>query len=153
MQNKYKRRDHVKGSALSVVKSYEAYKREIKDEENKILSLGGSNYELVGNERVFLPNGKGGVNSPTENKAIQRDKIHNSYKYRCVKAVECALRELPIEATPAIAKKIRQAIYSSCTKGRYFNFDRSGIDGLSRSTFYRYRNCFLFLVAKKTGIL
>ena len=153
MQNKYKLPDHVKGSALSVVKCYEAYRREIKDEENKILSLGSRNYELVGNERVFLPNGKGGVNSPTEDKAIQVDKIHNSYKYRCVKAVESALRELPIEATPAIANKFRQAIYSSCVKGRYFNFDRSGIDGLSRSTFYRYRNCFLFLVAKKTGIL
>ena len=153
MQNKYKLPDHVKGSALSVVKCYEAYKREIKDEENKILSLGGSNYELVGNERVFLPNGKGGVNSPTENKAVQLDKIHNSYKYSSIKKDKSELRELPIEATPEIAKKIRQAIYSSCTKGRYFNFDRSGIDGLSRSTFYRYRNCFLFLVAKKTGIL
>ncbi|MGN0548048.1 MAG: hypothetical protein ACI4IM_00450 [Acutalibacteraceae bacterium] len=153
MQNKYKLPDHVKGSALAIVKSYEAYKRDIKDEENRILSLGGSNYESVGNERVFLPNGKGGVNSPTENKAMQLEKLHNSYKYRCVKAVESALRELPIEATPAIAKKIRQAIYSSCTKGRCFNFDRSGIDGLSRSTFYRYRNCFLFLVAKKIGIL
>ena len=153
MQNKYKLPDHVKGSALAVVKAYEAYKREIQAEENRILSLGGSNYESVGNERVFMPNGKGCANSPTENKAMQLEKLHNSYKYRCVKAVESALRELPIEATPAIAKKIRQAIYSSCTKGRYFNFDRSGIDGLSRSTFYRYRNCFLFLVAKKTGIL
>ena len=153
MQNKYKLPDHVKGSALSVVKCYEAYRREIKDEENKILSLGGSNYESVGNERVFLPNGKGGVNSPTENKAMQLEKIHNSYKYRCVKAVESALRELPIEATPAIAKKIRQAIYSSCTKGRCFNFAYAGLDCIGKTTFYRYRNIFLFLVAKKIGIL
>lgn len=153
MQNKYKLPDHVKGSALAVVKSYEAYKRDIKDEENRILSLGGSNYETVGNERVFLPNGKGGVNSPTENKAMQLEKLHNSYKYRCVKAVESALRELPIEATPAIAKKIRQAIYSSCTKGRYFNFAYAGLDCIGKTTFYRYRNIFLFLVAKKIGIL
>ena len=32
MQNKYKLPDHVKGSTLSVVKCYEAYKREIKEE-------------------------------------------------------------------------------------------------------------------------
>ena len=153
MQNQYKIPDHVKGSALSVVKCYEAYRREINDEENKILSLGGSNYESVGNERLFLPNGKGGVNSPTENKAIQLEKIHNSYKYRCVKAVESALRELPIEATPAIANKIRQAIYSSCVKGRYFNFYYAGLDCIGKTTFYRYRNVFLFLVAKKIGIL
>lgn len=153
MQNKYKLPDYVRANALAVVKSYEAYKREIKDEEKRILSFGSGHYETIGKERVYLPNGKGGSGSPTEYKALQLERLHNSYKYKCVQAVEKALKELPIEATPAIAKRIRQAIYSSCKKGRCFNFDYAGINCMGKTTFYRYRNIFLFQVAKKIGIL
>ena len=36
MQNRYKLPDHVKGLALAVIKSYEAYKREIQTAGNEL---------------------------------------------------------------------------------------------------------------------
>lgn len=153
MQNKYKLPDYARSSALSVVKSYEAYKKDIKDEENRILSFGSSHYETVGKERVYLPSGKGGSSSSTEDQAMQLERLHNSYKYRCVQTVENSLKELQIDGTAELVKKVKQAIYSSCKKGRCFNFDRAGIKGISRPTFYRYRNIFLALVAQKMNFV
>lgn len=153
MQNKYKLPDYARSSALSVVKSYEAYKKDIKDEENRILSFGSGHYETVGKERVYLPSGKGGSSSPTEDQAMQLERLHNSYKYRCVQTVENSLKELQIDGTAELVKKVKQSIYSSCKKGRCFNFDRAGIKGISRPTFYRYRNIFLALVAQKMNFV
>lgn len=115
MQNKYKLPDHVKGLALAVIKSYEAYKREIQTAEN--------------------------------------EQVKNSCKRQCVEAVEKSFVELSFGGDPLTAYKIKQALYSSCQKGRYFNFDYAGIDTISKTTFYRIRNRLLYLIAQKMEFL
>lgn len=115
MQNRYKLPDHVKGLALAVIKSYEAYKREI---------------QTVGNEP-----------------------LNNSCKRQFVEAVEKSFFELSFSGDPVTAYKIKQALYSSCKKGRYFNFDYAGIDTISKTTFYRMRNYLLYLIAQKMEFL
>lgn len=150
MQNKYKMRPYEKQQAIAIVKGYNDYKRYIKDEESRILSFGSGNYESSGGERAYQPHGKGGTSSPTENKALQFERLHNSYEYRCVKAVEKAFDSLPLEHyNGELAKKIRRAIYSSCVKDKNsFNFERSGIIGLERSRFYQLRSLFLISIIK-----
>lgn len=108
MQNKYKLPDHVRAAALTVVKSYEPFKRDIETEENEC-------------------------------------------KYSFVQAVESALDEILKEENQIYSLKLRQALLRSCECGRKFNFDYSCIDCMSRSTFYRRKNQFLYLIADKLG--
>ena len=153
MQNKYKLPDYVRSSALSVVKSYEAYKKDIKDEENRILSFGSGHYETIGQERVYLPSGKGGKSSPTEDQAMQLERLHNSYKYRCVQVVENSMSEVFKYDDFKYSLKIRQALLQSCVDGRNFTFTYSGIDGMSCSTFYRLKNQFLYIISVKMNFI
>lgn len=149
MQNKYKLPDYLRLNALVIVKSYEAYKKDVKDEENRIFSFGSANYETVGQERVYLPSGKGGKSSPTEDQAMQLEKLHTGYPYKCTQAVDSALDTVLKNYTRTHSEKIRAALIRSCECGRTFNFDYSGIDGLSRRTFYRLKNQFLYQICKK----
>ena len=149
MQNKYKLPDYLRLNALAVVKSYKSYKNEVKDEENRIFSFGNANYETVGQERVYLPSGKGGKISPTEDQAMQLEKLHNSYPYKCVQAIDDALDVVLKNYVGMHSEKIGAALIRSCECGRTFNFDYSGIDGLSRRTFYRLKNQFLYQICKK----
>lgn len=153
MQNKYKLPDYARSSALSVVKSYEAYKKDIKDEENRILSFGSGHYETVGKERVYLPSGKGSSSSPTEDQAMQLERLHNSYKYRCVQTVESSMSEVFKYDDFKYSLKVRQALLQSCVDGRNFTFTYSGIDGMSCSTFYRLKNQFLYIISVKMNFI
>lgn len=149
MQNKYKLPDYVRAQALAVVKSYEAYKRDVKNEENRILTLGGGRYETIGNERVYLPTGKGGSSSPTEDKAVQLEALHNSYKYKCIQAVEESLRKILLHDDPNYSAKVKKALLRACKEGRNFSFSYSDVDGLSRASFYRLKNQFLYSISVK----
>ena len=75
----------------------------------------------------------------------------NECKYSFVQAVESALDEILKEENQIYSLKLRQALLRSCECGRKFNFDYSGIDCMSRSTFYRRKNQFLYLIADKLG--
>ncbi|MBO5019286.1 MAG: hypothetical protein J6D52_01340, partial [Clostridia bacterium] len=100
-------------------------------------------------ERAFMPSGKGGKSSAVENQAMRLLSLHNSFDYRCNKAIDEALDSLPLSSyNPELAKKVRDMIFLSCKIGRQFNFDYSGLTGISRRTFYRLRNRFLFQTAK-----
>lgn len=149
MQNKYKLPDYLKLNALAIVKSYKSYRKEIEDEENGIFSFGSGHYETIGQERVYLPSGKGGKSSPTEDQAMRLEKLHTSYPYKCVQAVDSALDSVLKNYTRTHSEKIRAALIRSCECGRTFNFDYSGIDGLSRASFYRLKNQFLYQICKK----
>lgn len=150
MQTKYKMQPYERQQAIAIVKAYKAYKTDVLSEEKSILFLNGGKYETIGDERAFQPHGKGGKSAPTEDKALRLQKLHESYKARCVQAVEYALASLPIKHyTPELQKKVRQALFTSCVKGRYFRFEYSALDGIGRATFYRIRNQFLFEVIEK----
>ena len=150
MQTKYKMQPYERQQAIAIVKSYKAYKADVLNEEKSILSLSGGKYETIGDERAFQPHGKGGKSAPTEDKALKLQKLHESYKARCVQAVEYAFARLPIKHyTPELQKKVKQALFASCVKGRYFRFEYSALDGIGRATFYRIRNQFLFEVIEK----
>ena len=136
-------------NALAIVKSYKSYKKEVNDEENRIFSFGSANYETVGQERVYLPSGKGGKSSPTEDQAMQLEKLHTSYPYKCVQAVDDALNTVLKNYAHIHSEKIRAALIRSCECGKTFNFTYSGIDGLSRASFYRLKNHFLYQICKK----
>lgn len=153
MQNKYKLPDYVRAQALAVVKSYEAYKRDVKNEENRILTLGGGRYETIGNERVYLPTGKGGLSSPTEDKAVQLEALHSSYKYKCIQAVEESLREILLHDDPSYSAKVKKALLQACKEGRNFSFAYSGVEGMSCSTFYRLKSQFIYLISIKMNFI
>ena len=154
MQNKYKMPSDVRRTVISIVQGYDRRRIKLKRDEDRIIKLGGGKYEEKDGERVFLPSGKGGKSSAVENQALELMRLHDSWDYRCNKAIDEALAALPLDGyTPELAKKVREKILFSCQIGRQFNFDYSGIDGVSHRTFYRKRNIFLFIVAKKLNLI
>lgn len=155
MQNKYKMPSDVRRTVISIVQGYERRKIQLRRDEEDILSLGSGKFETVTGddgketERAFMPSGKGGKSSAVENQAMRLLSLHNSFDYRCNKAIDEALDSLPLSSyNPELAKKVRDMIFLSCKIGRQFNFDYSGLTGISRRTFYRLRNRFLFQTAK-----
>lgn len=155
MQNKYKMPPDVRKTVISIVQGYERRKIKLRRDEEKILSLGSGKFETVKDddgketERAFMPSGKGGKSSVVENQAMRLLNLHNSLDYKRNDAIDKALANLPLNGyTPELAEKIMEKIMESCQTGR-FNFDYSGLQGVSRRTFYRLRNRFLFYIAKK----
>ncbi len=160
MQNKYKMPSDVRRTVISIVQGYERRKIELRCDEEDILSLGSGKFETVTDdkgketERAFMPSGKGGKSSAVENQAMRLMNLHNSFDYRCNKAIDEALKSLPLsDYNPELADKVRVKIMESCQIGRRFNFDYSGLTGISRRTFYRLRNRFLFHTAKKLDFI
>lgn len=160
MQNKYKMPPDVRRTVISIVQGYERRNIELRRDEEEILSLGSGKFETVKDddgkdtERAFMPSGKGGKSSAVENQALRLMNLHDSFDYRCNKAIDEALSSLPLSAYNAeLAKKVRDMIFLSCKIGRRFNFARSGIVGIERSRFYQLRSVFLLTVAKKLDLL
>lgn len=159
MQNKYKMPPDVRRTVISIVQGYERRKIELRRDEEDILSLGSGKFETVKDaegkdtERAFMPSGKGGKSSAVENQAMRLLNLHNSFDYRCNKAIDEALDSLPLSAyNTELAKKIRETIKLSCADGR-FCFARSGIVGIEQTRFYQLRSIFLLSVAKKLKYL
>lgn len=160
MQNKYKMPSDVRRTVISIVQGYERRKVELKRDEEDILSLGSGNFETVTDdksketERAFMPSGKGGKSSAVENQAMRLMNLHNSFDYRCNKAIDEALATVPLDGyTPELAKKVREKIFLSCILGKRFCFERAGIVGIEKSRFYQLRTVFLISIAKKLNLL
>ena len=154
MQNKYKMPSDVRRTVISIVQGYDRRRIKLKRDEDRIIKLGGGKYEEKDGERVFLPSGKGGKSSAVENQALELMRLHDSWDYRCNKAIDEALAALPLDGyTPELAKKVREKILFSCQIGRQFCFSRSGIVGIEASRFYQLRSIFLLFVAKKLNLL
>ncbi len=158
MQNKYKLPDDIRRTVIDLVKGYERRKKKIAQKECEICSTPGGRYETIktelGEERVFLPSGKGGTSSPIEQQAARLEKLHQGFDYKCVKAIESSLDALPLKNyNPELAKKVRECIIASCIYGKKFKFRYSGIVGIEVSRFYQLRSLFLISVAQKLDFL
>lgn len=158
MQNKYKLPDDIRKTVIDLVKGYERRKKKIAQKEREICSTPGGRYETVktelGEERVFLPSGKGGTSSPIEQQAARLEKLHQGFDYKCVKAIESSLDALPLKNyNPELAKKVRDCIIASCVYGKKFKFRYSGIVGIEATRFYQLRSLFLISVAQKLDFL
>lgn len=160
MQNKYKMPPDVRKTVISIVQGYERRKIKLRRDEEDILSLGSGKFESVKDddgketERAFMPSGKGGKSSVVENQARRLLNLHNSFDYRCNKAIDEALDSLPLSAyNTELAKKVRNMIFLSCILGKRFSFERAGIVGIEKSRFYQLRSVFLISIAKKLGYL
>lgn len=158
MQNKYKLPDDIRKTVIDLVKGYERRKKKIAQKEREICSTPGGRYETIktelGEERVFLPSGKGGTSSPIEQQAARLERLHNSFDYKCVTAIDSALEALPLKNyNPELAKKVRDCIIASCVYGKKFKFRYSGIVGIEASRFYQLRSLFLISVAQKLDFL
>lgn len=157
MQNKYKLPSDVRRTVIGIVCGYHRRKKELIQKENEICSVSGGKYETIPNEdwhkevRVYMPSvSSGKVVSVVENQANELFKLHESFDYRCNEAIEKALNELELDSyNKELSDKIKKDIIISCEEGKKFKFYRSGIDGISESTFYRLRLRFLYSVAKK----
>ncbi len=149
MQNKYRMPDYARNQALGVVRGYADYKAWLKNEEAKISFLGSA---LNAQSK-----GKGATSAPTEIQALRLAKLNDTYKARCVRAVDEAFEELPLQDfSPLLAKRIKQTIYNCCIKGKNnftYRYTTLSTEGISRDYFYRMRARFLYLVALKMEII
>ena len=158
MQNKYKLPDDIRKTVIDLVKGYERRKKKIAQKEREICSPLGGRYETIktelGEERVFMPSGKGGTSSPIDQQAVRLERLHQGFDYRCVKAIDSALEALPLKNyNPELAKKVRDCIIASCVYGKKFKFRYSGIVGIEASRFYQLRSLFIISVAQKLDLL
>lgn len=154
MQNKYKLPPDVRKSVLHLVEGYERRRKKITALERDITALDGARFETHGSERVYTPSGKGSTGDPTEVKAMRLVKLHESFDYKCVRAIEDALAALPIgHYPPELAEKIRRTILISCAIGKRFKFRYSGITEIEVAHFYRLRSQFLYTVAEKLDFI
>lgn len=157
MQNKYKLPPDVRRTVISLVQGYNRRKKELRKREDEICSVGSARYETIrhsddwrDDERVYLPTGKGGVSSPVETQVLALMDLHKSFDYRCNQSIDEALKELQLDSyNKEFSEKVRKTIIISCEEGKNFKFYRSGIDGISKPTFYRLRSQFLYVLAKK----
>ncbi len=157
-QNSYKLPSDVRLTLINIVKGYDRRAQLIKEKEEEICSVGGgSKYETYivasGEERrTFLPFGKGGTSSPVENQAERLEGYHNSFDYRCNKAIDDALNELSLEKYKN-AQIIKNGILNSIKNYRNYPFSQTMIDEISEKTFYGLRIKFLYILAKKLNFL
>ena len=162
MQNKYKLPPDVRKSVIHLVEGYERRKRKIKAREDDILSISSVRYETalfkngksIEECRVYTPGGKGKKSSPVEDAALKLEKLHNSFDYKCVKAIDEALESLPLHNYEnELAARIKKAIIVSCAIGKKFKFRYSGIVGIEASYFYALRSRFLYIIAVKLDFI
>lgn len=164
MQNKYKLPEDVRGSILYMLRGLERRRREMREAERNICSLNGSARTRAtvdgGDVYVFLPSAHAGGASAVESKADELAKLHESFDYKFITAVESADRQVrcAMEAAgfPAsLRDKVVSQLYNSFKPGRQFNYYHTDLDvcGISQPKFYRLRNEFLRHIAKELEML
>ena len=161
MQNKYQLPPDVRRTVIGLVQGYNRRKRELLKSEEEICSVGSARYETIHNsespeddERVYLPLGKGGVSFPVESQAFALMNLHNSFDYNCNRIIEKALEELPMYYyNKDLVSKIKKNLILSCELGKKFSYPYWEIIGIDKSTFYRIRQHFLYIVAQKFNFI
>lgn len=159
MQNKYKLPDDVRRTVISIVRGQERRKREYKEAYDNILNSSGAKYVTYnmqnGNAeqeqaRAYLPAAKNAkVISDTERKTLALEALENSQDTQTMHIVESALNDIGTDiANKELRKQLSNAVYLNCLSRKH-PYEYFFIPGISRKMFYKYKNHFLFSLAKK----
>lgn len=159
-QNKYKLPEDVRVTAINMVRGYDRRRAWYHAAREAILYATPCRYitytvtvdgRRETRRQYFDPGSVPG--SPTEDKGVRLVLLEETVEVRRMRAVEQALLRVALDIPDdAQREKIRRAVCDSCLEGRHFVFEHRNLC-VSKATFYRKRNKFLYDVAISTEFL
>ena len=146
----------IQQQCLWIVRGYERNKREYTERRRDILEGGGARYtEYVVNgeeRRAYLP-GSHNASRTTEDKQLQLEGLEKTLAFKQMKAVEHARDRVGAGLPEQLRDLLRKAIMLNCTDGRKYPYEHLYTIGVSRRSFYLYREAFFWDIATELGIL
>ena len=149
--------DDVKQNCLSLVKGYARRKREYTLKRSELMSRGSDKVITVRDKDrpdddrksygVLLP-GSHNASRTTENVAERMLGLEEHPDTWRMRAVEYARDRIGMDLPEDQRKALTKAIFTSCTQGRKYPFERLRVEGMERSCFYDRRMRFLIDIAK-----
>ena len=146
----------IQMQCLWIVRGYERCRREYNARRRDIIDGGGGNfttYTVNGEERRAYMPGSHTASRTTEDKQMQLDGLEKTPMYKQMKAVEHARDRVGAGLPEMLAELLREAIMQNCEDGRKYPFERLYTVGISRRSFYRYRDAFMYDIANELGLI
>lgn len=143
-QTKYKMPKDVKNQCICLVQGYERRVRLYHQRREKILYNG------------TLPNdGQPKGNNASDavcDRVLQLEKLEEHADTIAMRAVEGAKLHIGLDLTAQECRKLTNAIWDSCVKGRYFTFSYYNL-AMGKTNFYERKRKFLYEIAKNMGYI
>lgn len=147
---------YIQQQCLWIVRGYESMKRDYNERRRDILEGGGARYAeytVKGEERrAYLP-GAHTASRTTEDKQMQLEALEHTLAYKQLKAVEHARDRVGAGLPDMLRDMLKKAIMLNCINGREYTYERLYTVGISRASFYRYREAFFWDIANELGII
>lgn len=149
--------DDVKQNCLSLVRGYARRKKEYAQKRAELMTNSSDKVITIRDKEQPDDEGKNfGVMMPsahnasrtTENIALRVIGLEDHMETRRMRAVEYAEGRIGMDLPESQRKDLARAIFTSCTKGREYPFERLCVEGMERSCFYDRRMRFLIDIAK-----
>lgn len=158
MKSKYPLPWDVKQECLWIVRGYDRRRKVYREARRDILEAGGENYATTKNKagqevRVYGTRSSGGESRPVEIKQAKLDALEESQETKRMRAVEQALALCGADLPAAMRRKLQKALLLNCQSGRRHPYESLGLDGISRSDFFRRKDLFLAAVARHMGLI
>lgn len=145
----------IQQQCLWIVRGYERCRKEYSERRQDILDAGGENYTtytVKGEERRAYISGSHNATRTTEERELQLEGLEHTLAYKQMKAVEHARDRIGVGLPDMMADYLRTAILMNCMDGRKYTFERLYTVGISRRSFYRYREAFFYDIANELGL-
>lgn len=131
----------IKQEAIWIVRGYEQRRRNYSQMRAEILG------RTVAGAGDGTPHGSE-VTHPTEDKALELQRLERWPEVKKMRAVEYAERQIGQDVLSQDAReRLRKAIVQNCKSGRQYPFERLAVDEFSRRDFYRRKDKFLVDIA------
>lgn len=148
--------DDVKQNCLSLVRGYARRKKEYAQKRAELMTNSSDKIITIRDkdspddekkaEGVMLPASHNATRT-TENIAMRMIGLEEHMDTRRMRAVEYAEGRIGMDLSEDQRKALSKAIFTSCTKGREYPFERLCVEGMERSCFYDRRMRFLIDIA------
>ena len=157
----------IQQQCLWIVRGYDRCRKEYIERRNDILNAsGGGNFTTysvtvgkdkngkpIKEERRAYTGGSHNASRTTEEKEMQLEGLERTLAFRQMKAVEHARDRIGAGLPDMLAHYLREAIMQNCINGRRYTFERLYTVGISRRSFYRYRDAFFWDIANELGLI
>lgn len=145
----------IQQQCLWIVRGYERARKAYKEMRREILDAGGgqyTTYTVNGEERrAFMPSAHA-ASRTTEDRQMQLEGLENILAFRQMHAVEHALSRVGAGLPEMLRDYLAKAIMLNCINGRKYTYERLYTVGISRASFYRYRDAFFYDIANELGL-
>lgn len=160
-KNKYKIPNDVKLTVINIIRGQERRKAEYSKRYDDIINGTSApfvEYELKHNDktetaRAFLPKSNGSNISSTESKALALKALDEEHWVFIMNTVTAELAAIGGDIhNQKLRQQVIKAVYLNCIS-RSYPYEYFYLPGISRKSFFRYKNIFIFNLANKFKLL